>query len=67
VDPTLGENVAEGAGDCLTPLAQAGGSGMHDVLEEKVAVVERVRAPSQIDGTACVLTLQSLDRGRCSW
>jgi len=33
MDPTLGENVAEGAGDCLTPLAQAGGSGMHDVLE----------------------------------
>jgi len=67
VDPTLRENVAEGAGDRLIPPAQAGGSGMHDVVEEKVAVVKRVRAPSQIDGTACVLTPQSLDRGRRSW
>jgi len=65
-DPTLRENVAERAGDCFVPLAQAGGSGMHDVVEEKVALVERVRVPGQIDCTASVLTSQSLDRGHRS-
>ena len=60
VNPSLGQDIADGAGERLVALAWPGGRRIGNVVEQQVAVIERVSATCEVRRLQLVVPQQTV-------
>ena len=66
-DPSLRENVPDGARERLVALTRTGGGRIGNVVEEQVPLIERMGGTREIDRAASILLAQRRRRVRCGF